>query len=267
MPMSVSSIIGATSRSSKNSSIEVAERINVNVEHDRINHGIYRDFPTRYRGRNGTQFHVGFTFDGATLDGSPVKASIEPFGNGVRIKLGDPDTYVDVGEHEYVIRYRATREIGRFANFDELYWNVTGNAWIFPIDDAQARIHLPSPVTFGNRAVYTGPQGATEHNAEVADEKPGEITFRTTQPLGAYEGLTVAVAFPKGIVAAPAAGSGLTEALADYGPPLLGLLSLIGLCAILLRRLETCRARPTRGNGRAALHPAGRPVAPRGCAT
>ena len=101
----------------KDSSIEVAERIDVNVEHDRINHGIYRDFPTRYRGRNGTQFHVGFTFEGATLDGSPVKASVEPFGNGVRIKLGDPDTYVDVGEHEYVIRYRATREIGRFRDF------------------------------------------------------------------------------------------------------------------------------------------------------
>ena len=215
----------------KDSSIEVAERIDINVEHDRINHGIYRDFPTRYRGRNGTQFHVGFTFEGATLDGSPVKASVEPFGNGVRIKLGDPDTYVDVGEHEYVIRYRATREIGRFRDFDELYWNVTGNAWIFPIDEAQVRIRLPSPAQFGDRAVYTGPQGATDHNAAVVDEKPGDITFRTSQPLGAYEGLTVAVAFPKSIVADASASSGLMEALADYGPPLLGLLSLIGLCA------------------------------------
>jgi uncharacterized membrane protein YgcG len=215
----------------KDSSIEVAERIDINVEHDRINHGIYRDFPTRYRGRNGTQFHVGFTFEGATLDGSPVKASVEPFGNGVRIKLGDPDTYVDVGEHEYVIRYRATREIGRFRDFDELYWNVTGNAWIFPIDEAQVRIRLPSPAQFGDRAVYTGPQGATDHNAAVVDEKPGDITFRTSQPLGAYEGLTVAVAFPKAIVADASASSGLMEALADYGPPLLGLLSLIGLCA------------------------------------
>ena len=56
----------------KDSSIEVAETIDVRVEHDRINHGIYRDFPTRYRRANGTQFHVGFTFEGATLDGSPV---------------------------------------------------------------------------------------------------------------------------------------------------------------------------------------------------
>jgi uncharacterized membrane protein YgcG len=213
----------------KDSSLEVTETIDVRAENEQINHGIYRDFPTRYRGRNGAQFHVGFTFEGATLDGNAVHSSIEPAGNGVRIKLGDPDSYVSVGEHEYVIRYRATREIGRFAGFDELYWNVTGNRWLFPIEVAEARIRLPEAVKFGQRAMYTGPEGSTASNAEVVDEKPGEITFRTTQPLGSYEGLTVAVAFPKGTVAQPSSGSQLLDLLADYGPPLLGLLSLIGL--------------------------------------
>ena len=214
----------------KDSSLEVTETIDVRGEHDQINHGIYRDFPTRYRGPHGTQFHVRFTLEGATLDGAPVNASVSPFAAGVRIKLGDPKSYVPVGEHEYVIRYRATREIGRFPAFDELYWNVTGNQWIFPIDVAEARIRLPEPVGFGQRAFYTGPTGSTASNAEVIEEKPGDITFRTTQPLGSYEGLTVAVAFPKGVVALPSSGSKLVDALLDYGPPLLGLISLIGLC-------------------------------------
>ena len=212
----------------KDSSIDVTETIDVEVENDRINHGIYRDFPTRYRGPHGTQFHVGFTFQGATLDGGPVKASVAPGGNGVRIKLGDPDVMVPPGDHEYVIRYRATREIGRFKDFDELYWNATGTQWIFPIDVAEARIRLPEPVSFGQRAVYTGPEGSTAKNAEVVDEKPGEIVFRTTSSLGPYEGLTVAASFPKGVVDEESRSLGL---LADYGPPLVGLLSLIGLCA------------------------------------
>jgi uncharacterized membrane protein YgcG len=214
----------------KDSSIEVAETIDVRAENTLINHGIYRDFPTRYRGPNGTQFHVRFTFEGATLDGSPVKASVSPSGNGVRIKLGDPNSYVAVGEHEYVIRYSATREISSFADFDELYWNATGNEWIFPIDEAEARIRLPQRVNFGQRHVYTGPNGSTAQNAEVVAESPGDITFKTTQPLGAYEGLTVAAAFPKGVVAQPTGGA-FVDALADYGPPVLGLLSLIGLCS------------------------------------
>ena len=212
----------------KDSAIEVTETIDVRAEHVHIIHGIYRDFPTRYRGPHGTQFHIGFTFHGATLDGGPVHASVAPQGNGIRIKLGDSDIEVPEGEHEYVIRYRATREIGRFKNFDELYWNTTGTKWIFPIDVAEARIHLPEPAGFGQRHVYTGPEGATGSDAEVVEEKPGEIVFRTTQPLGSYEGLTVAAAFPKGVVAEESRSFGL---IADYGPPLLGLLSFIGLCA------------------------------------
>ena len=185
----------------KDSSLEVTETIDVRAEHNQINRGIYRDFPTRYRGRRGNQVRVGFTFQGATLDGMPVPAKTESISNGVRIRIGDPDKYVEVGEHRYVIRYSTTRQIGRFNGFDELYWNATGNGWIFPIDVAEARIRLPEAVSFGERASYTGPQGSTSSNARVVEEKPGEIRFQTTGPLGPNEGLTVAVAFPKGVVA------------------------------------------------------------------
>ena len=39
----------------------------------------------------------------------PVKASVEPFGNGVRIKLGDPDKMSTSASTAMCIRYRATR--------------------------------------------------------------------------------------------------------------------------------------------------------------
>jgi uncharacterized membrane protein YgcG len=211
--------------------LDVTETIELRAENNQINHGIYRDFPTHYRGRNGSQVRIGFKFDGATLDGEPVPASTEPNGNGIRIKVGDPDEYVSVGDHSYVLHYRTTRQIGRFKDYDELYWNATGNGWIFPIDVAEARIHLPAAVSFKQRSVYTGAQGSTESNAEVASEQPGEIEFRTTRPLEAYEGLTVAVAFPKGIVAEAESSQRAAWWLSDYGPAALGLLSLLGLIA------------------------------------
>jgi uncharacterized membrane protein YgcG len=213
----------------RDSSLEVTETIDVRAEHDRINHGIYRDFPTRYQGPHGSRVRIGFKFEGATLDGQPVAAATESVANGIRIKIGDADKLVDEGEHSYVLRYRATRELGRFKDFDELYWNATGNGWIFPIDEAEVRIRLPEPAKFSQRAAYTGPQGSTASNAEVIDDRPGEIAFRTTRPLEASEGLTVAAAFPKGVVGEPSSGSRLVDLLADYGPPLVGLLGLIGL--------------------------------------
>ena len=212
------------------SSLEVAETIDIRAENDAIKHGIYRDFPTRYRGSHGSQVRVGFTFENATLDGQPVTASASPFNNGFRIKIGDADKTVADGDHRYVIRYRTTRQIGRFKDYDELYWNATGNGWIFPIDVAEARIRLSKAVKLGQRSSYTGPQGATGSSAKVSEEKPGDISFLTTQPLGPYEGLTVAVAFPKGVVAEPDQSSQLGWWFADYGPYLAGGLALLGLC-------------------------------------
>ena len=209
--------------------LEVTETIDVRAEGDRINHGIFRDFPTRYRGRNGSRVRVGFVLRDVTRDGQPEKAAIEPMANGVRIRIGNADKIVEPGDHRYVIRYRTTRQIGRFADYDELYWNVTGNGWVFPIDLAEARIRLPKAVTLGQRAVYTGPQGSTAHNAEVTAERPGEIDFRTTGPLGSYEGLTVAVAWPKGVVAEADEAARARWWLADFGPLIAGALALAGL--------------------------------------
>ena len=210
----------------RDSSVEVIETIDVRAENIDIRHGIFRDFPTSYPNRYGGRVRIGFTFEGATLDGAPVAAATESIQSGIRIKVGDPNSYVAVGDHRYVLRYRATREIGFFEDFDELYWNATGTGWIFPIDVAEARIRLPGPVPLGQRRSYTGPYGAKGSNAEVVEEKPGEIAWRTTAPLGPREGLTVAVAFPKGVVAEPSASRTF---LTDYGPPLVGGAALLGL--------------------------------------
>lgn len=183
------------------SSLIVTETIDVRAAGNAIRRGIFRDFPTRYQGRHGRQARVGFDLLETRRDGRDEPAATEPMRNGVRVRIGDRDVLIDPGEHRYVIRYRTTRQLGRFEGYDELYWNVTGNGWAFPIDRAEARITLPSPVRFGQRAFYTGPQGANGRQAAVVAEKPGEILFRTTAPLAPYEGLTVAVAFPKGIVA------------------------------------------------------------------
>jgi uncharacterized membrane protein YgcG len=215
----------------KDSSLEVTETIDVHSEGDRIRHGIYRDFPTLYAGRDGGRVRVGFTFESAQRDGQAEPAETVSLSNGVRIRIGSADTEIEPGDHRYVIRYRTTRQIGRFGDFDELYWNATGNGWMFPIDVAEARIRLPSPAAFGQRSAYTGPQGSTDSNAQVVSESPGQITFRTTWPLAPYEGLTVAVAFPKGVVGEPDQSTRLGWWLSDNGPPLVGLVGLLGVLA------------------------------------
>ena len=209
--------------------LDVTETIRVTVEGNRIQHGIFRDFPTTYD-REGRRVRVGFDIRGVERDGRPEPYATESVGNGIRVRIGDADAYVDHGQHTYVVRYTTTRQLGFFDGYDELYWNVTGNVWVFPIDRAEAHIRLPEPVPFGpERAFYTGPQGSTARDAQVVAESPGEIAIRTTRTLGSYEGLTVAVRWPKGVVAEPPRPSAARQRLQDEAPLSAALAALLGL--------------------------------------
>jgi len=190
----------------KNGDLDVVETIRVQAEGNEIRRGILRDFPTTYRDDNGAAVVVGFDVESVTRDGVDEPFEIEQLANGKRIRIGSADTLLEPGAHDYVIRYRTTRQIGYFDGFDELYWNATGTGWTFPIDVAEARITLPEAVPFGNTAVYTGQQGDRGQDARVVSKEPGRIVFRTTEPLPAHNGLTVAAAWPKGVIDAPSTG-------------------------------------------------------------
>jgi uncharacterized membrane protein YgcG len=199
----------------KSGVLDVTETIRVISEDDQIRHGILRDFPTIYSDRNGASVVVGFDVRSVMRDGKPEPFSVESIGNGKRVRIGTADVFVGEGPHDYVIAYQTTRQIGYFDDFDELYWNATGNGWTFPIESAEARITLPAPVNFGNTAIYTGPQGSKDQNAAIISNQPGRIVFRTTEPLAAGSGLTVAAAWPKGVVDVPTAGQRATWWLTD----------------------------------------------------
>ena len=209
-------------------SLAVVESIRVRAEGNQIRRGIFRDFPTRYE-REGRTIRVGFTVDGVTRNGQSEPYDTESINNGTRVRIGDADVMLPTGEHSYEIRYRTTRQLGFFADYDELYWNVTGNGWQFPIDSATVRIRLPQAVQIGQRSFYTGAQGSSDRNAEVSAEAPGDISFRTIAPLAPYEGLTVAVAWPKGVVAAPPPPTPTQQWLATNGPMGAALAALAGL--------------------------------------
>src|SRR5271165_4138253 len=104
----------------------VRETIVVSVTGRQIKHGIYREFPTRYKDRLGNNYVVGFQFLGAELDGYSETARVEDRLNGKRIYLGDPKYAVQPGQHTYVISYTTNRQLGFFPDHDEMYWNVTG---------------------------------------------------------------------------------------------------------------------------------------------
>src|SRR5262245_57755151 len=137
----------------RNGDLQVVETIVVDAQGEQIRRGILRDFPTTYGRSDGKPVVVGFDVQSVARDGRAESYTLEKLANGVRIRIGRADTVLSVGPHEYVIKYRTTRQIGYFPDFDELYWNATGTGWTFPIDVAEARITLPERVSFLRKAL------------------------------------------------------------------------------------------------------------------
>ncbi|MGB9141106.1 MAG: DUF2207 domain-containing protein [Aestuariivirga sp.] len=184
-------------------SVDVTEQIVVNAESREIRHGILRDFPTTYTDRNGIRVVVGFDVVSVKRDGRSEPYAIEGLSNGKRIRIGSADTFVSYGLHTYEIRYRTTRQLGFFAYYDELYWNVTGNGWTLPIKEATAIVHLPAGAKIIQHSAYTGYQGEDGHDFKVLSATGNEYRAVSTREFGTGEGMTIAVAWQKGVVAAP----------------------------------------------------------------
>lgn len=207
--------------------LTVVETISVVAEGRQIKRGIYRDFPTRYTTREGRHVSVSFDIIGIEKNGQPEPYHTKRLDNGIRIYIGDKNVFLNRGAYTYTIIYQTDRQIGFFFDYDELYWNVTGNGWAFPIDEATATIVLPSNATVLNQSVYTGRQGAKQTNAEVTEQLGSQISFKTTIPLAPREGLTVAVSWPKGVVREPDTRDKVRYFLRENVTAAVGLIGLI----------------------------------------
>ena len=185
--------------------LTVTETIVVAAEGNRIRRGIFRDFPTLYQDRSGRRTQVPFEVLSVTRDGQSEPFHTENLDYGKRVYIGSSDHFLSPGRYRYQLRYRTDRQLGYFDSHDELYWNVTGNGWAFPIDHATARVRLPEPVPAADLTLeaFTGSEGSTGQSYQVDYPAAGVVDVSTTAILQAGEGLTVVLSFPKGVVAEP----------------------------------------------------------------
>lgn len=177
--------------------VEITERIRVRF--DGSFNGVYRTIPIEYRGPRG--FNVTLRLDVEGVEdgsGTPLRYELSRERHYRKVKIWVPNARDAV--RTVVIRYRAENALLHFSEddveWDELYWNVTGDEWPVPIDASSARIQLPSAVTGLRARAFTGRYGSDESAADVrvADVERA-VEVRSLRGLGIHEGLTVVVAW------------------------------------------------------------------------
>jgi len=189
----------------ENGYVHIIEKIQAYASGDIIKRGIYRDIPTNYK--DGLlNYNVDLSIIKILKDEQTEPYFTKSMNNGTRIYIGDENIYLNDGYYLYTIEYEMGPMAGFFDGYDELYLNITGNGWDFSITKVTGKIIFPTAVNSDSLKIfgYTGYQGENglNYNYHVAAIN-GKTTvfFNSTDNLVARQGLTMAVGFPKGIVA------------------------------------------------------------------
>lgn len=209
--------------------LTVTETIAVTAEGNQIRRGIYRDFPTRYDGPFSLKKEVPFDLVSVSRDGRDESYRLENISRGIRLYIGDPDIFLPKGAYTYTIVYRTDFQLGYFDDYDELYWDVTGNDWEFPIIEATVRIVPPPAVPWDVLEVtgFTGEEGSTKMDYVSSISGNGLVEATTTRTLAKAEGFTIVLRWPKGYVYEPTAKENLTRGLATNADAGVGALGFI----------------------------------------
>lgn len=200
----------------RDGSVTVSEEIEVVALGDEIRRGIFRDIPLG--GIGALNFGAAdFRLISAQRDNRSEPHHIEENWGSVRVYLGAENVLLDPGVYRYRLVYRMSGQVGRFADFDEIYWNATGNDWIFDIEKVRVTIVPPDGARARQVAAYTGKSGEAGSDVRISRDEAGRPVFTTTRPLRPGEGLTVAAGWPKGYVLDAGPDERFHRFLRDHG--------------------------------------------------
>jgi uncharacterized membrane protein YgcG len=163
--------------------------------------GIYRNIPVEYAGPRGMNYTLFLSVKRVTDDtGRVLKYETSRERQYLKLKIFIPDA--DNSTRTVSIEYEVEDALRFFDDHDEFYWNVTGDEWPIPIESAGAQIVFPEGTTNLRANAFTGT--FRSKGTDATEEIVGNgVDVRTKSALGIHEGLSVAVAFDKGIVREP----------------------------------------------------------------
>ncbi len=185
-----------------NNTATIEETIAVKAEGREIVRGIFRVLPRGYTTPKGAKKALNYSVTSVTRNGNEEPFTV--YKNGVEIKISiGTNTPIEHGIQTYKITYLADDAAAHFPNYDEFYWNITGNYWGFKIMQASANVYLPKGVgaNTDSAAAYQGYYGETEPANAQYSRRNNAFSFFSTRPLFEGEGLSVAFNIPAGQLA------------------------------------------------------------------
>ncbi|WP_084125822.1 DUF2207 domain-containing protein [Demequina sp. NBRC 110054] len=168
-------------------------------------HGPYLTFPTEVDYGDGAHVRLYDVHDveASSPTGAPAQTYVTESAGVVTIRIGDEDIDDVSGAQDYVLDYTVdgimngttAADLGGEGDEvvqDEFYVNVIGTSWEIPLSDIT--VEVESSVEASDELCWAG----WGSDPCTSAENQGQTVVFTQDRLGAFEGLTVAIAYPAG---------------------------------------------------------------------
>ncbi len=176
----------------KNGVMDVTETIKYDFEYEN-RHGIFRYIPLY--SKVGDLYRI-IKIDNVKVERNGGKEKFETTKTPEQIyfKIGNANKEI-TGKHTYEISYTVENGIGsNYETHDEIYWNVTGNDWLIPIEKASVNLTTDFGVKTDSVACFTRDTTLSAQFCRFPINVYNPVT--TTSRLNPEEGLTVVYGFP-----------------------------------------------------------------------
>ncbi|MCF7820345.1 MAG: DUF2207 domain-containing protein [Candidatus Pacebacteria bacterium] len=186
----------------ENDSAIITEDIIADCGQAKNKHGIFRIVPTKSTTPEGVIYTPVELISITDFQGKPYNYQTQTSSGTITWKIGSANITVS-GENNYRIKYKVKNVIREQKDFDEFYWNLSGNYWDLEIDNFQANIILPEGINKSNSEIYlySGKIKSNTNNISSynwINENALKVISKRTLQKG--EGITLSISFPKSYI-------------------------------------------------------------------
>ncbi len=171
------------------------ETFNVHSTGDRVQHGIWREFPTDHVDSSGSRRPFEVKVEQVRQNGEPAEHFLFAIPGGSRVYIGDRDALLPPGDHEYSIRYSTSPIVEEVDGRLFISWEITGFGWSLPIDKLTATFELPVRRSDAADAEVSMQPGGDAERVTV-ETRRGRVEIATQGKLEEGQGLQVRISWP-----------------------------------------------------------------------
>jgi len=184
---------------SKDFSMLITETFAINCAGVLLNRGPLRDLSKSITDPLGNTLTINPEVVVVFRDNAPDGFMTKDLGAGIRVFIGKGNYILPVGKYTYTLIYKVTNPLIVHENSYQLYWDVTGKRWPFPILKASVTFKLPygSNERIMNQVAYLDNKPIGADKVKITRSDRGHATYELKQPLNVGERFSATIVWQK----------------------------------------------------------------------